>query len=1087
MKTETFLRASLLLCSSLPLLAQGFGTVGGAVTDSSGGVIAEATITAIEVATGLPRRTVTGPDGYYVLNSLRPTEYIVIVEHPGFERFRRTGIVLLANQSLTVNVTMVIGSTSESVTINAGAAQVDTTTATLREVVESSRMIELPLNGRNAAQLTALVAGAVAAPSNNADQGPTKTFPAAVTVSTNGSRENQVGYLLDGVPNVDVMSNVNQPFPFPDALQEFSVQTSNYAAEYGQNAGGVVSIVTRSGSNQFHGTGFGFLRNAVFNARNFFAASRDPLKRGQSGGTLGGPMLRDRTFFFAGYQGTRIRSTDSGLHVFVPTDANLTGDFSAMLSANNPNNPLGRSVTIKDPANGQPFVGNIIPVSRFDSAAVALTKYLPRAGGTGNTFFSRPIAQDFDEYIVRGDHSLSPSDRISGRFNANRYFGIPAYGGNLAAYKDGSTITSKNAALQEIHTFSPRLLNDFKFGFARTVSSRQPPSDTPTVHDFGVNIYQPPVNTIQSISVSGYFGTGDAPTAIFPRTSFSWTDDVRWVRGRHSLAFGGFVERDRLNMVNTLGQAGTFSFSGDATGLALADFLTGQLRTFGQAWGQHVKNRYLMINVYAQDSFRVNSRLTLTFGLRYEPSQLWHDAYRQYEVFEAKLFARGVKSATYPNAPAGLLFSGDQGVPEYGTTGDYNNFGPRVGFALDVFGDGKTSIRGGGGIFYDSHLPGFWNNRELGAAPFASSVSLTSPKGPFSNPYLGILNPFPAQFPPAKNSVFSSPVQVYSWDPYSKFTTPVNYSWNLAIERDLTHDWLVRGAYVASRANHLTVTVDQNPAKYIEGSNLGTDQRRLYQGYTNIYQASQAGNSWYHSAQFTLQKRLSHGFTVTTNYTFSKSLDNLPMGTDAATFGTAGFYTLPVNMLNFQQYDRGRSDFDRRHVFVSSYVWQLPTLAGRNVLLRGVAGAWEISGVIGAQSGGPLTIYAGRDQSLTGAGKDRAQIISQQTSMNGPCANTSPCINFLNPSAFTLPVAGQFGNAGKGAFTGPGFFNWDTGVFKNFPVKERYKIQFRAEFFNVLNHTRFQNPVSTVTGAGFGHILSANEPRIIQLALKVSF
>ena len=1087
MNALTIARVSLLLCVSLPLFAQGFGTISGAVTDSSGGAMAQANVTAREVATGLSRSSVTGQDGYYVLNTLRPAEYALTIEQPGFEKFRRTGIVLLANQSLTVNVTMAIGSTSESVTVNANAAQVDTSTATLREVVESSRMIELPLNGRNAAQLTTLVAGAVAAPSNNADQGPTKTFPAAVTVSTNGSRENQVGYLLDGVPNVDVMSNVNQPFPFPDALQEFSVQTSNYTAEYGQNAGAVVSIVTKSGTNQFHGDAFGFLRNAVFNARNFFATARDPLKRGQFGGTFGGPVLRDRTFFFAGYQGTRVRSTEGGLHAFFPTDANLAGDFSAMLSAGNPNNPLGRAVTIKDPTNNQPFAGDIIPVSRFDSAAVALTKYLPRSSGSGNVFFSRPIAQDFDEYIVRGDHSFSSGDRLSGRFNANRYFGIPAFGGNLAAYKDGSTITSKNASLQQIHTFGPRLLNDFRFGFARTVSSRQPPSGTPNVRDFGVNIYQPPVNTIQSLSVSGYFSTGDLPTAIFPRTSFSWTDDVRWVHGRHSFAFGGFVERDRLNMVNTLGQAGTFSFSGDATGLALTDLMMGQLRTFGQAWGQHVKNRYLMMNVYAQDSFRVNSRLTLTFGLRYEPSQLWHDAFHQYEVFQSKLYAQGVKSATYPNAPAGLLFSGDQGVPEYGTTGDYNNFGPRLGFAWDVFGDGKTSIRGGGGVFYDSHLPGFWNNRELGAAPFASAVSLTTPKGPFSNPYLGIINPFPAQFPPAKNSVFTSPVQVYSWDPYSKFTTPTNYSWNLAIERDLTHDWLARGAYVASRANHLTVTVDQNPAQYIPGSALSTDARRLYAGYSNIYQASQAGNSWYQSAQLTLQKRLSRGFTITTNYTFSKSLDNLPPGTDAASFGTAGFYTLPVNVPNFQQYDRGRSDFDRRHVFVSSYVWQLPSLSRSNRVLRQIAGSWEVSGVIGAQSGGPLTIYAGRDQSLTAGGKDRAQIVSPRTSESGPCANTSPCINFLDPSAFALPATGQFGNAGKGALSGPGFFNWDTGVFKNFPVNERCRIQFRAEFFNVPNHTRFQNPVTTVTGAGFGHILSANDPRIMQLALKVFF
>jgi Carboxypeptidase regulatory-like domain len=330
MKSRSFVRfvsqAVLLpLCLTVPPFSQGFGTITGAIADPSGAALAQCNVMATEVATGLSRTSVAGQDGYYVLNSPRPAEYIVTVEQQGFEKFRRTGVVLLANQSLTINISMALGSTRESVTVDGSVTRVDTTTATLREVAELSRMIELPLNGRNAAQLTTLVAGAVAALSNNADQGATKTFPAAVTVSTNGSRDNQVGYLLDGVPNIDVMSNVNQPFPFPDALQEFSVQTSNYNAEYGQKAGGVVSIVTKSGTNQFHGDVFGFLRNGVFNARNYFAASRDPLKRGQFGGTFGGPVFKDRTFFFAGYQGTRIRRTEGGLHAFVPTDANLAG------------------------------------------------------------------------------------------------------------------------------------------------------------------------------------------------------------------------------------------------------------------------------------------------------------------------------------------------------------------------------------------------------------------------------------------------------------------------------------------------------------------------------------------------------------------------------------------------------------------------------------------------------------------------------------------------------------------------------------------------------------------------------------------
>src|SRR5438477_9323282 len=310
-------RAGLALSLTAVAWGQGSSTINGSVADPSGAVVPAAKISVVEVDTHLTREAITNAEGFFVISSLRPTRYSMTVEASGFRSYHQTGITLLADDSITIGVKLELGSTAETVNVQAAAVQVDTTTPTLRQVVDSSRMVELPLNGRNPAQLTTLVAGAVTAPSNNADQGPTKTFPAAVTVSTNGSRQNQIGYFLDGAPNIDVFSNVNQPFPFPDALQEFSVQTSNYNAEFGQNAGGVVSIVTKSGTNEFHGDAFGFLRNSVLNARNFFAATRDPLKRGQFGGIFGGPVIKDKTFLFAGYQGTRIRSDQNGLHAFV--------------------------------------------------------------------------------------------------------------------------------------------------------------------------------------------------------------------------------------------------------------------------------------------------------------------------------------------------------------------------------------------------------------------------------------------------------------------------------------------------------------------------------------------------------------------------------------------------------------------------------------------------------------------------------------------------------------------------------------------------------------------------------------------------
>lgn len=1102
----------------------GSGTISGQVTDPSGSAVAGASVTVMETGTGQTRTAISGSDGFYTLTAMKPSTYGVRVDQPGFKRFSRTGVTLQASQSLTLDVALAVGTASESVTVNSQVAEVDTTTPTLKEVVDPTHIVELPLNGRNAAALTTLVAGAVISPSNNANQGNQKTFPGAMTISINGTRENQTGYYLDGAPNIDNMSNVNQPFPFPDALQEFSVQTSNYNAEYGQDAGGVVSVVTKSGTNEFHGSAFEFLRNRVFNAAPYFGytsgvKTRDPLKRNQFGGTFGGPVFKDKTFFFGGYQGTRVRSNQGGLNAFVPTTANLAGDFSNISSA------------IKDPDTGVVIPSKFIDPSRFDPASVKLLQHVPSGGTSGEVFYSTPITQNYDEYIGRVDYTISQKDTLMGHYYYDRFYNVGSYGGNLLAYRGGSTISSHNATLQEMHIFSSKLLNDFRFGFTRIVSIRQPPIGTPTVADFGVPIYQPPTApAIQSVSISGYFSTGGLPTAKFPRMEYSYTDDLRWVHGKHSFAFGGIYARDSFNMVNVLGLPGTFSFSGDTTGNALVDFMTGRLRTFGQADGQHMKNRNWVLNAYAQDSFRVNSRLTLSFGVRYEPSRVWHDLNNEATAFRPENSAEatinpGTVSKVFPNAPAGLLFSGDAGIPIDGTTGDYKNIAPRVGFAWNPWDNGKTSIRGGFGIFYDSRIPAFSNDRMMGAAPFSATVTLTTPEGHFSNPYLGVPDPFPAVFPPPSSATFVKPVQVFTWDPYNKFITPRNFMMNLTVEQELGHGFLGRIAYVGSRGEHMTTTIDQNPAVYIpfqtgsttSACTLKTDQRRRYNNptggcinsappattFSNIYQQSNSGNSWYHSGQFTLTRQLSYGLTVLASYTWSKSTDSLPYGTDAATFATAGYYTLPLTAPNFRRYDEGLSDYNHAQVVVASYVWQMPKFEKMNSVARSVLGSWETSGIFTGESGAPLNLIAGKDQSHTGIGSDRAQWSGATAYQKGACSGTTKaCRQWLNRSAFSVPVVGQYGNVGKGQFIGPGFWDWDTAFVKNIPVTERLKMQFRAEFFNIFNHTNFSTNSAGVTGGGnsspsviqsnpslssFGQILGAGDPRIVQFALKLAF
>src|SRR5262249_44287443 len=418
-----------------PVRAQSLGSLVGAVTDPAGAAIANAKVPATEVGTGFSRTATTDSEGRYVLASMRPAQYDMTVEATGFTTFAQKGITLLANQTLTVNVTVQVSGTTEQINVTGGDVQVDTKTSTLRQVIERERVVELPLNGRNAATLTLTVPGAVAAPSGGADQGSTKTFPGAVTISANGARQNMVSYSLDGGNYVDEYTNVNQPFPMPDALQEFSVQTSNYSAEYGQNAGAVVNVVTRSGTNQFRGDVFEFVRNEVFNARQWQAAKRDRLKRNQFGGVIGGPIIHDRTFFFAGFQATRFRNIGGAKTTTVPSAA------------------LRSTAT--------------------DPAVISLLKGIPVGDSNNQVSFARPDRQNFNEFLGKVDHSFNQNNTVSGRYFYNRFSRNAVFDpSNFLTYSDGSTIVSQNALLEYTHVFSPSLLNSFRFSFANENASR---------------------------------------------------------------------------------------------------------------------------------------------------------------------------------------------------------------------------------------------------------------------------------------------------------------------------------------------------------------------------------------------------------------------------------------------------------------------------------------------------------------------------------------------------------------------------------------------------------------------------------------
>ena len=1190
-----------LLFAPLFSKAQGLGSIAGRVTDPSGSAVAGAKVTATQQDTGFTRSAETDTDGLYVIPSLHPATYSLTVEAKGFSITRQMDIVLQADQTLSLNIGLPVGSNVETVTVVGNALQVDTSTSTLKQVIEQQRISELPLNGRNAAQLTLLVAGAVNSPNGGADQGATKTFPGAVTFSANGARQNSISYQLDGGNYVDEYTNVNQPFPFPDALQEFSVQTSNYSAEYGSNAGGVVNVITKSGTNSFHGDAFEFVRNPVFNAQNFFATPTTPdqVKRNQYGGTFGGPIRKDKTFFFGGYQRTAFRNLVLGSqNVPGQTDiANFLKPKSAACTA------CGAPTTAATGPAGviDPAVATMLGIDPATGLALASPKF-SLSGGTIPTGskptvpFSKPDIENFDSAIGRIDHSFREKDKFSGRYEFDRFTKGAVFNPlELISYTDATfAITAQNFLAHETHIFSPRLVNDFRFSYSREVSHRGPGADAVNVTAFGVSIpFQPTPNAIQGVGVAGGFSFGDNPPAFFTRNNYTFANDVSWERGKHDFHFGVSVERSLVDLDNQFNQPGIFGFGsqdnylfgGSSFGtyqLFLAGILSdgagvGNGFALQQGAGEFKNNRANFIGFYVQDNYRITRRLTLNLGLRYEPAFPWSDTGNRWAQVNLAAMAAGTVSQVYPNAPPGIFFSGqngiksDPGMPDNALNTNWKGIAPRIGFAYDVFGDGKTSLRGGGGIFYDTRVMGMLSNRFVDEWPFSpqfilstassSGANANSSPGSFSDPLCTqaatqtaltcsgqqatSYPTFPSPFPAPTNFAYIPPFNeiAVSYDPSGDYHVPTTYEWNLTIERQLPGSLLFRVAYVGSRTLHILETEYYNPSTPagIAGctgsagspgkAGVGLANCTVFLGSggafkTNTFSSTvQADitdvNASYHALQTTIEKRMSHGFTFLANYTFSKSLDDLPFGEGVSGFDTA-YSTLPFNAPGRHAMDYGPSSFDHTHVFTGSYVWHSPMLKNSNTLLRYLLGDYEIGGIVSAASGRPITVLQGTELSSTGIGQDRGTFVSGvDPYSSASCTGvTAKCVSWLNPAAFltttqlkagcgppvtpacVLPV---FGNVGKNVLRLPKTSNWDVQVSKYFTFTERWKLQLRAEYFNVLNHPNFA-PESISTGtinttdqisafdklnnnAAFGTFRAGQvgDPRVAQLAVKLFF
>ena len=1110
--------------------AQGGGNVAitGTVTDSTGAVLPNAKVTVTQKNTSITRVVTTNGTGGFNVSSIPPATYTVTVEAQGFKRYVQD-VVLLADQIRDMDIRLEVGQASQQVTVEESSVQVNTVSQELSQVIESSRVTDLPLNGRNAADLTLLVPGAVSAIANNSGalQGDTKQVPGAEAIAVNGARPDQIGYNLDGANNEDLMSNTNNPFPFPDALQEFSVQTNSFDAQYGNNAGAVVNVVTKSGTNQFHGDLFEFVRNGAFNARNYFANKVDPLKRNQFGGTIGGPIHKDTTFFFFGWQKTIIRSVNNASNAIVPTVDNLNGNFSLT-------NP---TTVITNPFTHVPYASNA-SIGPIDPVAVNMAKLLPvaPAGSTsGVVTFGTPLQQDFNEYIARVDQVLGGQDRLFGRFYLNRYQHAPSFDGkNLLTVGTGSTVQTQNWAVGYTKVFTPSLVNNLVLDVVRAASNRGQGGKVPDLTDFGSSIWQLPKSQggIRAFNVSGDFNISQFTTALFVRNTGDVRDMISWTKGKHAFSFGADLELDQSIIRNTDLENGSFSFTNDVTGLAMASFVLGYQHQFSQTSGDYSDSHENPFGLFANDKWKISPRLTLDYGLRWEPQQVMKEIRGRIEQFRPDAYAAGVHSSVIPSAPAGLFFIGDKynniAVPDRGESGDFNNFAPRVGVAWDPTGSGKMSLRAGGGLFYYSRLPGLFLNDAAISAPFSLRIDLNdstngaSQIGPLSNPlvnYPSFTNGFPQRYTLAtapKDATFVANPTVFGLQPGVKWVTPEIYDWNVTFERQLRADTVIHGSYVGTRGTHLRQDVNLNPGVYMPGSSLTLQQRRPYQPFGVIYQNRNTGANGYNGLQVDLEKRPSgsgsgilNQITLLANYTYSHANDyGLSENGGITDIGSSIGSGMSFYDPRQHAFETGPATYDHRHHFVASYVWNLPKLTSSNALVRNVVGGWQWTGIYSITTGDPLTILAGTDQSKTGNNLDRADFIGPSNQFGkspstnrGGCTGVAHCYPWLNPSLFAKPAVGTYGNVGKGTWRGPTLWDIDTGLIKNFypvPSHERLSFQFRGEFFNLFNHPQWSDPnvnfsnsafgsTRSTIGTATGNVATTADSRIIQLALKMLF
>lgn len=1113
----------------------------GVITDPGGGAIIGAQVKVTQVDTGATRTTQSIAGGVYELPDLPVGPYVLEISANGFQLYMQKGIILQVGQDAQVNIPLQLGTVSEKMVVQADTAMVETRETAVSAVLDQRRIVDLPLDGRQVTDLVTL-SGAATTPTNipNNDLISTKNYGngvgvSSVAISVAGGQVNGTNYLLDGGDNNDMFSDVNLPFPFPDAIQEFSVQTSTASARYGVHPGATVNIVTKSGTNDFHGDVFEFIRNNAVNAAPYFEQQGgiDSLKRNQFGGTLGGPILKNKLMFFAGYQGTIYDQASATNIAHVPTAAALAGDFSGLAACANEK--------LKAPFFNA--ADQLNPGFTFNQQALNLLALVPAPDSAtdpcGTVHFAISNNYTENQGLGRVDWTVSSKQFLFVRYFISDYTNPPVYDGKniLTSTKAGELARSQSATIGHVYSISPTLVNSIHLTGTRLAIFRGSASNLPNFDTFGVNIPNPIAASLVA-SITGYFNVanGTATPGHFNRNVYQAADDMDWTKGRHAITFGVDLIHSRLNELSNQLTNGQFTFSGDVTGDGLADLLLGLPKTFNQGNPEAENWRQTYWGLYAQDSFKATRKLTLNVGIRWEPYFPAHDADHRGSLFSDSAYQSATISTVFPSAPPGLFFCGDSQTSCSYVNSHKADFSPRVGVAWDPRGKGRETVRAGYAIFYDNPEV-FFFDRFADNAPFGSSISLNEPAGGFTNPYQGQTVPqFPTPFPNSTNATFFTN-GVYINIPDNLKPT-YTQTWNLSLERQVGANWLFSVSYLGNKTTHIwggyaadapvltgpavastdprctkttllvSCTTNEAARQFLTLQNVmftPVGQTKAVNAgtyFSSLSQAFDGSNSEYNGILFSANHRFSGHFTLLANYAYSHCISEYDFEGELASggrlvAGTNAAGTGPDSLAE----ERGNCSFDRRQVANASLIATSPMFAG--ALARRFLGSWELSALGKYQTGSYFTILSAVDNSLTKIGNDRADAVSGVSTTSGTCPNgirVGDPMCWFNTAAFTTNALGTFGDTGRNSVLGPSYFTINTAVSREFPIKERVRFDLRVEVFNLLNHPIFLNPgvagESNLTANGnqvgktnFGQITATlqDSQRIFQAAAKITF